>query len=192
MRSLFLAAAIAAAVLTGTLPGAPAPPPASAATAPKVAVIVGPVSGSTAGYIRDADAAANEALKYTPNVVKVYSPNATWEAAKAAMQGASIVIYMGHGNGFPSPYTTSLAPDRQNGLGVNPTAGVNDSTTKYYGEQFLRNEVRAWHRGRSSSSATSATRPAARSRARPTRASTRPSSASTTTPRASSASAPAP
>ena len=107
-----------------------------------MAVIVGPVSGSTAGYIRDAEAAANEALKYTPNVVKVYSPNATWEAAKAAMQGASIVIYMGHGNGFPSPYTSTLAPDRQNGLGVNPTAGVNDSTTRYYGEQFLRNEVR--------------------------------------------------
>jgi flagellar hook assembly protein FlgD len=136
-----MAAAIALAVITGTLPGF-APPPTSAASAPKVAVIVGPVGGSTPGYIRDADAAANEALKFTPNVVKVYSPNATWDAAKAAMQGASIVIYMGHGNGFPSPYTTSLAPDRQNGLGVNPTAGGNDTTTKYYGEQFLRNEVR--------------------------------------------------
>ena len=58
------------------------------------------------------------------------------------MQDASIVIYMGHGNGFPSPYTAALAMDRQNGLGVNPTAGGDDTATRYYGEQFLRNEVR--------------------------------------------------
>ena len=45
-----------------------------------------------------------EAIKYTPNVVKVYSPNATWDAVKAAAQGASIFIYLGHGYGFPSPY----------------------------------------------------------------------------------------
>jgi flagellar hook assembly protein FlgD len=141
LRSLLLAVAVAAALVTGTLPGI-APTAVSAATAPKVAIIVGPVGGSTAGYKRDADAAAAEALKYTPNVVKVYTPFATWDAAKAAMQGASIVIYMGHGNGFPSPHTSTLAPDRQNGLGVNPTAGVNDTATKYYGEDFLRNEVR--------------------------------------------------
>ena len=139
MRSLLLAAA----VVVGALLGAGTQPaPIAAATPPKVAIIVGPVGSSTAGYKRDADAAAAEALKYTPNVIKVYTPNATWAAAKAAMQDASIVIYMGHGNGFPSPYTTALAPDRQNGLGLNPTAGGDDSATKYYGEDFLRNEVR--------------------------------------------------
>ena len=134
---------VVATFMVGALLGVGAQPtPVAAASPPKVAVIVGPVGGSTAGYIRDAEAAVAEALKHTSNVVRVYTPNATWAAARAAMQDASIVIYMGHGNGFPSPYTTSLAMDRQNGLGVNPTAGGDDSATKYYGEQFLRNEVR--------------------------------------------------
>jgi hypothetical protein len=129
-------------IVAGTLSGAVQPPVATAAAAPKVAIIVGPVGGSTAGYKRDADSAAAAALRYTTNVVKVYTPNATWAAAKAAMQGASIVIYMGHGNGFPSPYSSTLAPDRQNGLGLNPTAGGDDTTTRYYGEDWLRREVR--------------------------------------------------
>lgn len=141
MRSILLAAVVVGGVLLGAVPGN-GPASVAAASPPKVAIIVGPVGGSTAGYKRDADAAAAEALKYTPNVVKVYTPNATWAAAKAAMQDASIVIYMGHGNGFPSPYSSTLAPDRQNGLGLNPTAGGDDSATKYYGEQYLRNEVR--------------------------------------------------
>ncbi|MBM4407903.1 MAG: hypothetical protein FJ038_04720 [Chloroflexi bacterium] len=141
MRSILLAAVVVGGVLLGAVPGS-GPASVAAASPPKVAIIVGPVGGSTAGYKRDADAAAAEALKYTPNVVKVYTPNATWTAARAALQDASIVIYMGHGNGFPSPYTSTMAPDRHNGLGLNPTAGGDDSTTKYYGEQYLRNEVR--------------------------------------------------
>jgi len=116
--------------------------PALAASAPKVVIIVGPVGGTTPSYRSDADAAATEALKFTPNVVKLYSPNATWETVKPALQGASIVIYMGHGSGFPSPYSTTLMPDRQNGLGLNPSAGVDDSATKYWGEQYLASDVR--------------------------------------------------
>ena len=104
MRSMFLAA-VGAAV---------ASPPSSAPSfsvcrpsprhEPKVVIVVGPVGSTTAPIARDADAAAAEAPKYTPNVVKLYSPNATWDVVKPALQGASIVIYMGHGNGFPSPY----------------------------------------------------------------------------------------
>jgi gliding motility-associated-like protein len=116
-------------------------PGVRAAEPPKVVVIVGPVGGTTPSYRADADKAAAEALNYTPNVVKIYSPNATWAAVKPALQGASIVIYMGHGNGFPSPYTSSPAPERQNGLGLNPTAGANDTSTKYYGESVIASEV---------------------------------------------------
>jgi flagellar hook assembly protein FlgD len=108
---------------------------------PKVAIIVGPVDSSTGYYKSDGDAAYAEALKYTPNVVRVYTPNATWAAAKQAMRGASIVIYMGHGNGFPSPYRSSPWPYSQNGLGLNPRAGGNNSTTQYYGEYYLAREV---------------------------------------------------
>ena len=118
--------------------------PASAATPtqPKVVIIVGPVASATASYKSDADAAYLEALKYTPNVVRVYTPNATWSAAKAALQGASVVIYLGHGNGFPSPYRTDPWPYSQNGLGFNPTAGVNNSTTEYHGEFYLARDVK--------------------------------------------------
>jgi len=74
--------------------------------------------------------------------VKVYSPDATWAAAKAALQGANIVVYMGHGNGFPSPYTPTLMPDRQDGLGLNAVAGQGDSNATYYGESYLESSVR--------------------------------------------------
>jgi hypothetical protein len=126
------------ALATVAIPSVGAGAPAN----PKVAIIVGPVGSSTDAYRADGDAAYEEALKYTSNVVKVYTPTATWDAAKAAMEGASIVIYLGHGNGFPSPYRTSPWPYSQNGLGLNPQAGTDDSTTQYYGEYYLANEVR--------------------------------------------------
>ena len=143
VQSLVRAALGAAIGLAGLfVPLAGSVPPAIAASAPKVVIIVGPVAGTTPSYRSDADAAATAARRYTPNVVTIYSPDATWELVKPALQGASIVIYMGHGNGFPSPYSSTLQRDRQNGLGLNPTAGVDDSTTKYWGEQFLASDVR--------------------------------------------------
>ena len=116
----------------------PAPAPVAAATAPKVAVIVGPVGSATARYRDLADQAAAEALLYTPNVVRVYSPNATWSRVKAAISGAAVVVYLGHGNGFPSPYTSTRRPKTEDGFGLNPVAGGNNSTTKYYGETYVR------------------------------------------------------
>jgi flagellar hook assembly protein FlgD len=143
VRSALRALLGAAVALAGiVLPVVGPLPQALAAAGPKVVIVVGPVAGTTPEYRADADKAAAEALKYTSNVVKLYSPNATWDAVKPALQGASIVIYMGHGNGFPSPYSSTLQPDRQNGLGLNPTAGKDDSTTKYWGEQYLASDVR--------------------------------------------------
>ncbi len=138
-----IAAAAASGLIVMALFALSAAGAASAATPqPKVVIIVGPVAGSTAYYKSDGDAAYAEARKYTSNVIKVYTPNATWAAAKKALQGASVVIYMGHGNGFPSPYRTSAWPYSQNGLGLNPKAGVNDSTTEYWGEYYLAKEVK--------------------------------------------------
>jgi hypothetical protein len=51
------------------------------------------------------------------------------------------VVYLGHGNGFPSPYATTPNPYKQNGMGLNATAGAGDSNTKYYGEAYIGNEV---------------------------------------------------
>ncbi len=138
MRRIATAVAAGLIVLAGL--GVPAVG-AATPTGPKVAIIVGPVGSMTASYKADADAAYNEARKYTSNVVRVYTPNATWAAAKAALQGASVVIYLGHGNGFPSPYRSTAWPYSQNGLGLNPKAGVDNSTTQYWGEYYLARDV---------------------------------------------------
>ena len=61
-------------------PLGPAPVAAASRAAPKVALIVGPAGYATENYKRLADKAAAAALQYTPNVVKVYSPDATWPA----------------------------------------------------------------------------------------------------------------
>lgn len=125
------------------LAGALVSPGSVAASSPvKVVVIVGPVGSLTSSYISDARSVAATALRYTPNVVQIYSPNATWAAVKPALQGASIVVYMGHGNGFPSPYRPTLYPPGQDGLGLNPVAGGDNSTTQYYGESILAANVR--------------------------------------------------
>ena len=100
-------------------------------------IIVGAVHGQTASYRDRGDAAYAEARKYTPNVTKVYSPNATWSKVKAATTNANIVIYMGHGNGWPSPYTYDPKYTTKDGFGLNATAGNGDYNVKYYGEPYV-------------------------------------------------------
>jgi flagellar hook assembly protein FlgD len=117
--------------------GAFAPAASAAPAGPKVVIIVGPTHSATSSYRSDANAAYAEAIKYTSNVVKVYSPNATWSKVKAAVKGASIVLYLGHGNGWPSPYTYDSKYTTKDGFGLNATAGNGDSNTKYYGEPFV-------------------------------------------------------
>ncbi len=112
-----------------------APAAAASATVPKVVFVVGPSGYATDRYRSEARAAAAVARRYTPDVTEVYSPNATWPVVKKALRGASLVIYMGHGNGFPSRYRDSLYPPTQNGFGLNPRAGTHDDTThQYFGE----------------------------------------------------------
>lgn len=114
------------------------PAPGAAATGPKVAIILGPAGSQTTANKAWADAAARESLKYTTNVVKVYTPNATWSKVKAAMTGASVVVYVGRGSGFPSVSGSALKPATHNGFGLNPVAGRGSSTTRFYGEAYIR------------------------------------------------------
>jgi hypothetical protein len=97
------------------------------AAGPKVAIIVGPVAGLTDSYRRSADRVATEATAAGATVVKAYSPNATWSNVLAAVNGANVIVYFGHGNGSPNPYSGWTEwPDRVNGWGLNMTAGAND------------------------------------------------------------------
>jgi hypothetical protein len=108
----------------------------------KVVLIVGPAGSATQSYRLLAEEAARAAEHAGARVLRIYSPNATWPAARTALEGASIVIYLGHGNGWPSRYRSQLAPQSQNGLGLNPAAGVDDTAHQYFGEFYLARDVR--------------------------------------------------
>ncbi len=112
--------------------------PAAAAVAPKVAIIVGPAGTQTSTNLSWGRAAATEARRYTSNVVTVFSPRATWTKVKAAMEGASLVVYIGRGRGFPSPYSSKLNQVSEDGLGLNPRENHGSTAIKFYGEKYIR------------------------------------------------------
>ena len=103
----------------------------------KVVIIVGPVESSTKSYKRRANEAYAEAIKYTSDVTKVYSPNASWKIVKAATAGASLVIYLGHGNGWPSPYVNDPNYTTKDGFGLNAKKGHGNRNVKYRGEPYM-------------------------------------------------------
>lgn len=109
---------------------------AAASSGAKVVIVVGAVEGTTSSYRADADAAAAVFAKYTSNVVKVYSPNATWANVQAAAAGASVFVYLGHGSGYPNPYNAKLVAG-DNGMGLNSKAGNGDSDLQYYGASYM-------------------------------------------------------
>ena len=117
-------------------------PAAAVAVNPKVVLVVGATHGSTSQYRAYMEQTYQTVRRYTTNVVRVYSPNATWPAVRSALQGASIVVYMGHGNGYPNPYVSYPRPEVQNGFGLNAAAGQGDYNNRYYGEQYIAAEVK--------------------------------------------------
>lgn len=138
MRRLVVVALVALV----TVIGQPVRPAAAASmSSAKVVVVVGPVASYDAHYIADADAIAAEARRYTSNVVELKTPNATWTRVRAAAQGASVFVYLGHGNGWPSPYPP-FQPNSQDGLGLDPTTGADGSAHVYYGENYIRANIR--------------------------------------------------
>ena len=130
-RSIVLGLAFALTTAVGLANPIPA-----AASGLKVVIIVGPVESNTANYISSAKRYAAQARSYGATVVEIYSPNATWSRVKAAAQGAKVVIYLGHGNGSPSPYS-AWNKYRKDGFGLNATAGHGNSNRKYYGEYYI-------------------------------------------------------
>jgi hypothetical protein len=114
--------------------GLAANPPSAAAASKKVVIVVGPVGSSTANYILNARRLAAQARSYGATVVEIYSPYATWSRVRAAAQGANVLIYLGHGNGYPSPYGpfTRLTRD---GMGLNAASG--SGVNRYYGEYYM-------------------------------------------------------
>jgi hypothetical protein len=124
---VFLAAAFAVGGLT-------VQPSVAEAGGRKVVIVVGPAGSSTSKYIYTARKLAAQARSLGATVYEVYSPNATWSKVKSVAQGANVFIYLGHGNGYPSPYG-AFSKYTKDGLGLNATAG--SSRHKYYGEYYI-------------------------------------------------------
>jgi hypothetical protein len=110
-------------------------PEARAATV-KVVVVVGPVGSSTSNYRDAARRLAVQARSYGASVTEIYSPSATWSRVSAAAKGANVLIYLGHGNGWPSPYSP-FSTTSKDGMGLNATSGNGNSNTRYYGEYYM-------------------------------------------------------
>jgi len=132
IRSLLISIFAALVVVTGATASAPE---AHAATR-KVVIVVGPVGSATASYKDSARKLADQARSYGASVREIYSPYATWTRVRDAAVGANVLIYLGHGNGWPSPhypYSTSS----KNGMGLNSSYGNGNSNTKYYGQDYM-------------------------------------------------------
>lgn len=132
IRSLLTA--VLAALLLATATTATAPE-AQAATR-KVVIVVGPVGGATASYKTGANKLADQARSYGASVTKVYTPNATWSRVYEAAKGANLLIYLGHGNGWPSVHAPFDVKSKD-GMGLNRTAGSGNSNTRYFGEYYM-------------------------------------------------------
>jgi hypothetical protein len=128
---LVVVAALAAVMAIGGLVAQPAP---VAAAGRKVVIVVGPVGSSTANYIYNAKKLASQARSYGATVYEIYSPHATWARVRTLSQGANLFIYLGHGNGYPSPYG-AFSKYTKDGLGLNAMDG--STSHKYYGEYYV-------------------------------------------------------
>jgi hypothetical protein len=135
-----VAAALACAVLVGAF--AAGMPQAALGARPRVVIVVGPSGASTDRYLARADVIARQAASYGATVVKVYTPRATWDRVRTAAQGARLLVYLGHGNGYPSPYG-AFQPWTKDGFGLNPTlnSGLR-SPVRYVGEAYIGAQIR--------------------------------------------------
>jgi hypothetical protein len=138
-RSLRLTAVALMAAFVVSLGAMANPQQANAATI-KVVVVVGPVGSKTAEYRTSARTYASIARSYGASVKEIYSPYATWGKVKAAAQGANLLIYLGHGNGYPSPYG-AFQRYTKDGMGLNATYGNGNSNVKYYGEYYIDRDI---------------------------------------------------
>jgi hypothetical protein len=142
-RALALALTIATSFLLGAVPGA-APEPVAAA-APKVAILVGPTAITDSHYHKWAKElkATAEAAGATVDLRYCPTPN----QAKNATSGANVIVYFGHGNGFPNPYSGTEHTAWVNGWGLRDPAkswnktSCTDSVLRYYGEDYLTGKI---------------------------------------------------
>ena len=111
------------------------------ATPLKAVVVVGPTHSSTTEYLAEGRLFADQAEAAGMAVTRVFHPYATWSAVTTAAEGANLLVYFGHGNGWPSPYAP-FQENTKNGFGLNGTAGGSSSSVTYYGGNKMRESLR--------------------------------------------------
>ena len=126
-------------VLLGVQLGSPTHA-AVAGARPRAVVIVGPTGSSTADFLADAQVMANQAENAGMDVTRIFHPHATWARVLNAIQGANLVVYMGHGNGWPSPYAP-YQERTKDGLGLDGYDGASANSVTYYGANVIRDQV---------------------------------------------------
>jgi len=110
---------------------------------PKKAVIVsGPVHSRTEAYRDYAIAIADAAEAQGMDVKRILHPNATTSRVIHHANGADLFVYVGHGNGWPSPYGP-FQEDTKNGLGLNPDDPEMRTTgnVRYKGANWMRENI---------------------------------------------------
>ncbi|MBA3777815.1 MAG: hypothetical protein H0X16_00655 [Chloroflexi bacterium] len=104
-------------------------------------MIVGPTHSQTASFLERGEQIARTAEAQGMDVRRVFHPRATYANVLSQAQGASLLVYLGHGNGWPSPYA-AFQTDTKDGFGLNPYEGGSESSVKYYGEGPISRDIR--------------------------------------------------
>jgi hypothetical protein len=126
-------------LVVGALAGSAQPAAASTTTAQhrqKIVFVVGATGSTTSQYRSIARSLAKKARRYGAKVTEVFSPYATWSRVRRATRGANMLVYLGHGNGWPSPHAP-FQTKTKDGMGLNRNASGSDYNTDYYGEELL-------------------------------------------------------
>ena len=110
--------------------------------AKRAVIVSGPVHSLTVRYRGYAKAMADAAEAQGMDVKRVFHPNAPKSRVKKLANGADLLIYVGHGNGWPSNFGP-FQEDTKNGLGLDPEdpdkRGPN--TVVYKGANWLRENI---------------------------------------------------
>jgi hypothetical protein len=106
----------------------------------KAVIIVGPTHDMTAANLVRGEALAKVAESFGMDVRRVFHPKATWANVLANIQGANLIAYMGHGNGWPSPYGP-FQEKTKNGFGLNPFEGAGKAKVEYWGGNRIRTSI---------------------------------------------------
>lgn len=102
---------------------------------------MGPSGDRMAENLDEGEHVARQAEAAGMNVSRVFHPNATWARVRERTEGANLVVYLGHGNGWPSPYAP-FQERTKNGFGLNPYAGASGWSTEYRGGDEIRSKIR--------------------------------------------------